>query len=158
MSQFTRDTLRSVVTQIRKEPTAPLAWQEFEVAHPHSTVKIQWGRGSKEHFRDANHFWLVFLDTQFRHTIPIDGRTSTPLDADTFVHRYLRDPYTQCQEIPTEEFARRVQWYSFIEDGDPFVLQGVVQQAWCVYDENTELALLAETETEFAAFYWGLND
>lgn len=158
LNGFTRDALRSVVTQVRKDPTPPLAWQEFEQVGPHSTVKIQWGRGSKEHFRDANHFWLVFLDYQFRHSNPVDVRTSIPLDADTFVHRCLRDPYTQCQAISSEEFIRGVRWYNFVEGEYPFSLQGAVQQAWCVYDEGIETALLAEAEHEFAAFYWELND
>jgi hypothetical protein len=98
----------------------------------------------------VNHFWLVFLDYQFRH--------SDLIDADAFFHIYLRDLYTQCQEISPEEFGRQVQWYSFVESEHLFSLQGVVQQAWCVYDENIELALLAETEKEFAAFYWELNN
>jgi hypothetical protein len=110
LNHFTRDALRSVVTQIRREPTPPLAWQEFEQVQLHSTVKIQWSRGSKEHFRDASHFWVVFLYAQFRH--------ANLVDADIFFHAYLQDPYTQCQDISFEEFARRVQWYNFVE-GNP---------------------------------------
>ena len=53
---------------------------------------------------------------------------------------------------------RTIQWYNFVEDEQVFSLRGSVQHTWQVYDEGIELALLAETQSEFAAFYWELND
>lgn len=154
MDLFTRAALLSAVAQIRKEPTPFLVWQEFEQISLHSIVIVQWSRGSKEHFRDAIHFWVVFLHYQFRH--------SASVDANAFFHAYLQDAYTQCQEISAEEFHSSVreylQGYSFFEGNQDFALQGAFQQAWCVYNEGVELALLVETESEFVAFYWELLD
>jgi len=150
LNLFTGPALRSAVAQIRKEPMPPLTWQEFESSGPHSVVKIEFARGSKEYFRDAIHFWIVFLQSHFRH--------ANLSNADTFFHTLQQDRYTQCQELSQEEFMRTIQWYNFVEDEQVFSLRGSVQHTWQVYDEGIELALLAETQSEFAAFYWELND
>jgi hypothetical protein len=145
---LTRKTLRSALDQVRKESLPPVSQQEFGKTEPYSELKIWFQRGSKEHFHDAGHFWLVVLLSQARNVA----------DAERFLQGLLNDRYTLCKEISREEFTKTVQFYDFVEIDHDFSLHGQFQQAWLVYDVGTEIAVLAETNCEFVAFVWELLD
>ncbi len=150
MSAFTRASLRSEADQVRKEPLLPIVWEQFKWLPPASEVIIQFGRGSKEHFRDATHFWLVVLRYWFRK--------AAFSEEDTFFAWILRDKYTQCEEISFEEWRKIVQGYDFVETAHDFTPHGRVYRAWRVYDTIGEVAALAETQEEFTVFSWELYD
>jgi hypothetical protein len=150
LSLFTRASLRASAGQARNEGLPPLEWQQFQRIDPGAEVIMLVGRGSKEHFRDAVHFWLAVLGYWFR-----DSPFS---DAETFFTRVLDDHYTQCKEISLEEWSRIVRRYDFVETPHDFSPHGRFCRAWLVYDAGTEIAALAETNGEFAVFSWELND
>ncbi len=100
MSPFTRAALRAEEDQVRKEPLPPLEWQQFKRLDPGAEVIILFGRGSKQHFRDAGHFWLTVLHYWFR---------DSPLsDTEAFFAAFLDDEHTVCKEISCEEFSTTV--------------------------------------------------
>jgi hypothetical protein len=147
---FTRTALCLEVELVRKEPLPPITWQQFQRTDPGAEVSIRFGRGSKEHFRDAVHFWLAVLGYWFR-----DANRS---EAEAFFARLVGDSYTLCQEISCEELGRIVQWYDFVETAHDFSPHEPFCRAWLVYDTGIEIATLAETQQVFTVFSWELND
>ena len=150
MSHFTRAALRSEIEQVRKEALPPIEWQEFKSIDPGAEVIIQFGCGARGDFRDAVHFWLTALIYR--------SHASNVPDVETFFANILENDYTLCQEISCERFREFVQWYDFVESDHDFFPHGQFCQAWLVFDVGTEIAVLAETDEEFAVFSWILYD
>lgn len=150
MNYFNHAALRSEIEQVRKEALLPIMWQKFKRIDPGSEVFIQFGRGARENFRDAIHFWLTVL-------IYWSHAANFP-DVEIFFANTLDDKYTLCREIAFEKFREIVQWYNFVESEHDFSPHGKFRQAWLVFDVGTEIAILAETDEEFAVFSWELDD
>ena len=150
MSNFNQVTLRSQIDQVRKEPLQPVRWQEFKRISPGAEDIIQFGRSSKNHFRDAVHFWLTVLVYW--------SQNANFSNVETFFANILGNKYTLCQEISFERFHKLVQRYNFVESDHDFSLHGKFCQAWLVFDVGTEIAILVERDEEFTIFSWELFD
>jgi hypothetical protein len=109
--------------------------------------------GMNQDFRDAVHFWLTVL-------VYLSHDSILP-DVETFFAQYLEDDFTFCQEISCERFCEIVHRYDFVVSDHDFSPHGQFCQAWRVFDAGigvAVVAVLAETDSEFAVFYHEVYD
>ncbi|HZS79176.1 MAG TPA: hypothetical protein VFA41_21370 [Ktedonobacteraceae bacterium] len=150
ITTLTRETLCSLLAQVRATPLPPFSCNIFQKHDLSSEETIRFQRGATSSFQNAAHFWIsVLLD---------EASTMAPPQAERFLETVVSERYTTCQPISLEEFLHIVKHYDFVEDIHDFAPHGPFQQGWLIYDVGTEIAVLAETTTEFVAFSWELVD
>lgn len=121
-------------------------------------------RGAKRHYKDGTHFWLRCIEwlEERRKSLQALSAQRYPESCinpnATILEDCHVDPYSLCQNISSESFQEAIERYSLrLKDASiphTYEWEGQIQQAMQMSDEWNDQSFVAETESEFLAFFW----
>lgn len=164
---FTKTELNNTLLSVRSQELPlhqPLTIQSSSDVR--SEADFFFFRGAKKHYKDGTHFWLrciawleesrkgfqLFMAQRYPEHFRVN------FDAALLVDRYVDLP-SLCQNISPERFQEAIEGYSLqLKNASiPHTYEwegGQIQQAMQMSDKWNDQSFVAETKSEFLAFFW----
>lgn len=130
-----------------------------------SEADLTFFRGSRKHFENAAHFWLCCINwleerwkgVQLLMVQRYPDDVCVNVDAAVLTDHYVSH-YSFCQNISPESFQEIVEVYSLQLKSrsipHTYEWEGHIQQAMQMSNKWNDRSFVAETESEFLAFFW----